>query len=129
MRAGGRACVRGGLDAVHLQCSAAAEGTRDDQHEAALLLSSQECLQFLRADPTGAPSISNVSLSHTPSRANDTAQGPESMTFPDAVECNLAGVALHIHQAALEQSILSHGACQTRSYTVTPHQCTPLFVL
>ena len=42
------------------------------------------------------------------------------MTFPDAVECNLAGVALHIHQAALEQSILSHGACQTRSYTVTP---------
>ena len=103
MRAGGRACVRGGLDAVHLQCSAAAEGTRDDQHEAALLLSSQECLQFLRADPTGAPSISNVSLSHTPSRANDTAQGPDFMTFPDAVECNLAGVALHIHHTALEQ--------------------------
>lgn len=90
------------LDAVHLQCSATAEGTRDDQHEVALLLSFQERLQFLRADPTGAPSISNVSLSHTPSRVDNTAQGPESMTFPDAVECNLAGVALHIHQTALE---------------------------
>ena len=125
-----RTCMRScGLDAVYLRCSPAAEGKRDDQHEAALLLSSQECLQFLRVDPTGALSISNVPLSHTPSRANNTAQGPESMTFPDAVECNLAGVALHIHQNALEQSVPSHGACQTRSYTVTPHQCTPLFVL
>ena len=127
-----RSCGLDALDAVCLRCSptAAAEGKRDDQHEAALLLSSQECLHSLRADPTGAPSISNVSLCHTPSRANNTAQGPDkSMTFSDAVECNLAGVALHIHQTAFEQSVLSHGACQTRSYTVTPHQCTPLFVL
>ena len=71
---GWRTCMRScGLDAVHPQCSAAAEGKQYDQHEAALLLSSQECLQFLRANPTGAPSISNVSLSHTPSRANKTA--------------------------------------------------------
>jgi len=56
----------------------------------------QGSLHFLRADPIGVPSIHCLFVPPSDPRQQHTAQGPQSMTFPDNVKCTLAWVALNM---------------------------------